>query len=47
MSEKSKSIGLRVSETQRGYLQKMVDSGQAKSLSDAVQQLINKAIIGL
>lgn len=46
-NNKSKTINMRVNEQQQVYLEKQVLDGKAKTISDAVQQLINKAMIGL
>lgn len=46
----TKKIGradVRLTPAQQAYLEKQVQDGKAKTVSDAVQQLINKAMIGL
>ncbi|MGU5740143.1 hypothetical protein [Aeromonas caviae] len=46
-TKKSGRADVRLTPAQQVYLEKQVLDGKAKSISDAVQQLINKAMIGL
>lgn len=38
-------ISVRMTETQFKHIQHMIDSGQAKNQNQAIQMLINKAIL--
>lgn len=42
---KDERANVRITATQLAYLEKQVDAGKAKTVSDAVQQLINKAML--
>lgn len=42
---KEVKLSLRIAEAQQAYLEKQVAEGKAKTVSDAVQQLINKAML--
>lgn len=44
---KEERVNVRITVSQLAYLEKQVQDGKAKTISDAVQQLINKAMIGL
>lgn len=44
-TKKSGRADVRLTPEQQAYLEKQVEEGKAKSLSDAVQQLINKAML--
>jgi len=44
---KEERAHVRITVSQLAYLEKQVEQGKAKTISDAVQQLINKAMIGL
>lgn len=43
--KKSVSVGVRLNETQAAHIQKLVDDGKAKSISSAIQYLINMSVI--
>lgn len=43
--KKSVSVGVRLNETQAAHIQKLVDDGKAKSISSAIQYLINMSMI--
>ncbi|WP_429179229.1 hypothetical protein [Aeromonas salmonicida] len=42
---KEERVHVRITVSQLAYLEKQVEAGKAKNLSDAVQQLINKAML--
>lgn len=44
-SEKNKTVGLRINEEQRQYLERLVSEGKAKNISESIQKLINISLI--
>lgn len=42
---KEVKLSLRITDAQNAYLEKQVTESKAKTISDAVQQLINKAML--
>ncbi|WP_185874207.1 hypothetical protein [Enterobacter asburiae] len=42
---KTRGVGVRLNETQEAYLQKIITDGKAKTISSAIQYLINMSII--
>lgn len=46
-TKKSGRVDVRITPAQQVYLEKQVEQGKAKNISEVVQNLINKAMIGL
>ncbi len=44
---KEERVNVRITASQLAYLEKQVEQGKAKNISEVVQNLINKAMIGL
>lgn len=42
---KTRGVGVRLNGTQEAFLQKLISEGKAKSVSSAIQYLINLSII--
>ncbi|EPJ5332947.1 TPA: hypothetical protein ACJJXW_001537 [Enterobacter cloacae] len=43
--QKTRGVGVRLNETQEAHLQKLISDGKAKTISSAIQYLINLSMI--